>query len=74
MSSRSNALASGLLPMKLSSTTKTMSCHPRRRRSSSSATSWAGDLVRGTRPFMTMMSQNSQSNGQPRENWTDIVT
>jgi hypothetical protein len=27
----------------------------------------------GLRPFMTMMSQNSQSNGQPRENWIDIV-
>ena len=31
-------------------------------------------LVAGHAPFITTMSQNSQSNGQPRENCTDIVT
>ena len=63
-----------LWPMKLSSTTKTMSFHPRRRSASSSPMNCSGDLVRGTRPFITMMSQNSQSNGQPRENCAAIVT
>ena len=31
-------------------------------------------VVRGTRPFITTMSQNSQLNGQPRENCTGNVT
>ncbi len=52
----------------------TMSFHPRRASASSSAINCAGVFVRGTRPFITMMSQNSQSNGQPRENCTAIVT
>ena len=47
---------------------------PESRNASSSRTSCAGSFVRGTRPFITTMSQNSQSNGQPRENWTGIVT
>ena len=63
-----------LSPMKLSSTMKTISFQPRTRSASSSAINCAGDLVRGTRPFMTMMSQNSQLNGQPRENCAGIVT
>ena len=45
--------------MKLSSTMKTISFQPRTRSASSSAINCAGGLVRGTRPFMTMMSQNS---------------
>ena len=61
-------------PMKLSSTMNTMSLQPRRRSASSSCTTCAGSLVRGTRPFITTMSQNSQLNGQPRENCTGIVT
>ena len=74
INSRSSALVRCLLPMKLSSTMKTMSFQPRRHSASSSAITCAGVLVRGTRPFITMMSQNSQSNGQPRENCTDMVT
>ena len=30
----------------------------------------AAVLIRGRRPKVTMMSQNSHWNGQPRENWT----
>ena len=44
MNSCSSALAWVLLPMKLSSTMKTMSCHPRTRNCSSSATNCAGGL------------------------------
>jgi hypothetical protein len=32
-----------------------------------------GLLVRGLRPNMTMMSQNSQRNGQPRENCNVVL-
>ena len=74
INSRSSALVRALSPMKLSSTMNTMSFQPFSRSPSSSAMSWAGVLVRGTRPFMTMMSQNSQSYGQPRENCTAMVT
>ena len=70
----SSALVRVLLPMKLSSTMNTMSFHPRWRSASSSAINCGGVFVRGVRPFITMMSQNSQSKGQPRENCTDIVT
>ena len=62
------------LPMKLSSVMNTMSRQPWRRSASSSRTICAGVLVRGTRPFMTTMSQNSQLNGQPRENCTGMAT
>ena len=65
-------MASGLLPMKLSSTTK-MLCTPSRWISCTSAMTWATVFVRGLRPYMTMMSQNSQLNGQPRANWIVIV-
>ena len=37
---------------------------------SSSANTWAEVLIRGRRPKVTMMSQNSHENGQPRENCT----
>ena len=73
ISARSNSFTSFLLPMKLSSTKKTVPCQPAAVSASSSAIICSGVLVRGLRPFMTMMSQNSQSNGQPRENWIDIV-
>ena len=35
---------------------------------SSSAITWAPVLIRGRRPKVTMMSQNSHWNGHPREN------
>jgi len=73
-SSRSSSLLRLRLPMKLSSTMNTMSRQPRSRRASSSRTTCAGSLVRGTRPFITTMSQNSQLNGQPRENCTGMAT
>jgi hypothetical protein len=66
-SAPSSALASLLLPMKLSSTTK-MLATPSAWMASTSASTWATDFVRGRRPYMTMMSQNSQLNGQPRAN------
>jgi hypothetical protein len=68
MRAASSALASFLLPMKLSSTTKML---PTSRAwiASTSARTWATDLVRGRRPYVTMMSQNSQLNGHPRANW-----
>ena len=59
-----------LLPIRLSSTTKTMSI-PWARIASSSAITWAEVLMRGRRPKVTMMSQNSHWNGQPRENWSE---
>ena len=39
------------------------------RSASSSAMTCALVLIRGLRPNVTMMSQNSHWNGQPRENW-----
>ena len=60
------------LPMKLSSTRNTSPFQPARRRASSSSITRPGALVRGTRPFMATMSQNSQLNGHPRENCTDM--
>ena len=42
---------------------------PSCRIASSSAITWAPVLIRGRRPKVTMMSQNSHWNGQPRENW-----
>ncbi len=71
-SARSSSFASFLLPMKLSSTTKTLRT-PRRWIVSISAMTCATVLVRGRRPYITMMSQNSQLNGQPRANWIVIV-
>jgi len=55
--------------MKLSSTTNSGPRAPRRWRASSSASTWAGAFTRGTRPKISMMSQNSQVKGQPRETW-----
>ena len=57
-----------LFPMKLSSTMKTCVA-PRRWHSAISAITWSTLFARGRRPYMTMMSQNSQLNGQPRANW-----
>ena len=71
---RSRAFVRGLFPMKLSSTTNTMLFQPSARSASSSATNCGGAFKRGNRPFITIMSQNSQSNGQPLENWAAIVT
>ena len=65
-------MASFLFPMKLSSTTK-MFRSPRRWSSWTSAITWGADLVRGRRPYITMMSQNSHENGQPRANWIVMV-
>ena len=42
---------------------------PWARSASSSAMICALVLIRGRRPKVTMMSQNSHWNGQPRENW-----
>jgi hypothetical protein len=58
--------------MKLSSTKKTSPAKPVFLIASSSAITCPPDLVRGFRPYMTMMSQNSQVNGQPREYCSDI--
>ena len=65
--SRSNGLTATLLPIRLSSTMKAMNmcCL---RIASSSAITWALVFSRGWRPNVTMMSQNSHWNGQPRLN------
>ena len=55
--------------MKLSSTTKSGPWAPSRRSASSSASTCSGDFTRGVRPNISMMSQNSQLKGQPRETW-----
>ena len=65
-------MASFLLPMKLSSTTKIFFA-PSAWIASTSASTWATDLVRGRRPYITMMSQNSQLKGQPRANWMAML-
>ena len=57
-------------PTKLSSTKKRAPLAPRAWSASSSATTCSGDLVRGTRPKISTMSQNSQRKGQPREYWS----
>src|SRR4030043_82074 len=62
-----------LLPMKLSSTRQPGSRQPRLYRASSSAISCSLVLVRGLLPFNTIISQNSQSKGQPREYWMFMV-
>ncbi len=56
--------------MKLSSTIIAEK-KPALRISSSSAITCAAFFVRGTRPKITMMSQNSHWNGQPRENCSE---
>ena len=66
MMSRSTGLIAFLLPIRLSSTTKTI-LNPACRKASSSAKTCSLALRRGRRPKVTMMSQNSQVNGQPRE-------
>jgi len=58
--------------MKLSSTMKTSPRYPSLRSASSSARTCAGCFTRGTRPKISMMSQNSHMNGQPREVWMHI--
>ena len=73
MSARSSSFTFGLCPMKLSSTMKIVPPQPVSINASSSAIIWAGVFARGTRPYTATMSQNSQSNGQPRENCTDMV-
>jgi hypothetical protein len=60
-SSRSRVFVRLLSPMKLSSTTKTIPFQPPRSSASISPMSWPGDLVRGACPFITTMSQKSQS-------------
>ena len=55
-----------LLPIRLSSTTKTI-CSPDLRMVSSSVSTCSLVFSRGLRPKVMMMSQNSQVNGQPRE-------
>ena len=66
--SGSMAFTAFLLPMKLSSTKNTSPRKPVLQIASSSAMICSEVLVRGLRPYMTMMSQNSQENGHPREN------
>ena len=58
-----------LLPIRLSSTMKTMSVFWARR-ASSSAIIWAEVLSRGRWPKLIGISQNSHLKGQPRENCT----
>jgi hypothetical protein len=53
--------------MKLSSTKKTSPVKPVLRIASSSARICPAFFVRGFLPYITMMSQNSQWKGQPRE-------
>ena len=67
MMSRSIGLMAFLLPIRLSSTMKTIPM-PCVRIASSSAIICALVFSRGLRPNVTMMSQNSHWNGQPREN------
>ncbi len=67
ITSLSTILIAFLLPIRLSSTMKTIRC-PVSLIASSSAITWAAVLSRGRRPKVTMMSQNSHWNGQPREN------
>ena len=57
-----------LLPMKLSSTKNTDPRQPSLVKWSNSVITCAVVLVRGRWPNMEVMLQNSQSNGQPREN------
>ena len=64
----SNSRQRGRWPIRLSSMKKTLRTPWARSRSSSRST-WASAFARGLRPKVTMMSQNSQRNGQPRENW-----
>ena len=70
---RAAALASFLLPMKLSSTTKMLRSAEAMDLVAPRPSPASTVLVRGRRPYMTMMSQNSQLNGQPRANWIVIV-
>ena len=55
--------------MKLSSAKKTLPA-PRACQASISWITCSTGLKRILRPYMTMMSQNSQVNGQPRVHWT----
>src|SRR3984893_12137735 len=73
MTSRRMCFIAFLLPIRLSSTMKTASTPPKLRSASSSAIIWGIVLSRGRRPKVKMMSQNSQVNGQPRENCTGAV-
>ena len=66
MISRKISFIAFLLPIRLSSTMNA-SCIPAATSPSSSAMTWRAVLSRGRRPKTTMMSQNSQVNGQPRE-------
>ena len=54
-----------MLPMRLASE-KLMWIPPTERTASISAMTWSTLLVRGTRPSVMMMSQNSHLKGQPR--------
>lgn len=71
-SAGNSSATSRRLPMKLSSTRNTVPRQPRRYSASSSAITWGGVLTRGTRPKISITSQNSQRNGQPREYCTLI--
>ena len=55
--------------MKLSSTKKTWPRKPEAYTLSSSLMIWSRSFVRGLRPQSSVMSQNSQLKGQPREYW-----
>ena len=64
-----HVLGIGAVPMKLSSAKKTFPV-PRLCQASSSLSTCVTGLKRTLRPYMTMMSQNSQVNGQPRVHCT----
>ena len=55
-------------PMRLASE-KLMYFPPRAAMVSISLRTWGIDFSRGTRPSVTMMSQNSHAKGQPRVVW-----